>query len=69
MYFLEELRNITKPIKGTAGLGNSSCVMPFYTTQWKQILVCETDGWFRRYIDSLPYEKRKNYRIINNNPD
>lgn len=67
MFFLEKRRNITKIIKDSAGLSNSSCVMPHYTFEWKQVMVCKIDEPLKKYIDSLPEKERKDYRIISNN--
>ena len=69
MYFLEERRNVIKTIKNAAGLGSNSCVMPHYTFEWKQIMVCKSDKPLREYIDSLPAERQNNYRILSNNRD
>jgi hypothetical protein len=69
MFFLEELRAVTKAVKDAAGLGNSSCVMPFHTQRWKQTAVCEAVEPLQEYIDSLPAEKCTKYRIISNEPD
>ena len=69
MYFLEHRRNVTKIIKDAAGLSNSSCVIPFNTSEWRQTAVCETQEPLQEWIDSLSSEEQKNYRIISNNPD
>ena len=69
MFFLENYMNIVKTIKDAAGLSNSSCVMPYQTQEWKQIAVCEEKEPLQEIIDSLPLDKQKNYRIIDNIPE
>jgi len=69
MYFLEHRRSVTKKIKDAAGLSNSSCGMPFHTFEWKQTAVCEDKKPLQAFIESLPSERQKNYRIISNNPN
>lgn len=66
MFFLEKNEAKTKSIKDAAGLGNSKGVMPFYTTVWRQIAVCEEAQPLKDYIGRLPEEKRRSYRIICN---
>ena len=63
MYFLERKEVCIKSIEA-AGLSNSSCKMPLYTTMWKQIAVCEQREPLVEYAKSIKEETR----IISNTP-
>ena len=69
MFFLENYINTVKTIKDAAGLSNSSCVMPFSTKVWKQTAVCEEREPLQKIIDSMPFDKQKDYSITDNTPE
>ena len=69
MFFLEQYKFVSKPIRDAAGLSNSSCVMPFHTQEWKQVAMCEAREPLEECIGRLPKDRRGEYRIISNMPE
>lgn len=57
MFFLEREEDYAKQIDA-AGLANSSCKMPFYTTHWVQIAICKERAPLEEYAKHIKSETR-----------